>query len=351
MTVSLFKKSLATESSSPAGAWGRLILRLCVGLTIFNIHSTACGADTALQSPPPYKQLRYDEDYSYLREPERRHDFFDPIKYIRFDALGDYYLSLGGEVRERYEYFANYNWGKGPQDDNGYLLQRYMVHADLHLGPDVRLFTQLKSGLEDGRNGGARPPDRDDFDLNQAFIDVTGHISTDNSLMLGRDEKPSHIRLTAVQYVVLGIFLFLAYGLWRLQVSQSEYYSAAAERNRVREVPILAPRGKSLDRYGRTIVDNYTSFTALLMRDSSRNLEADAALIAQGLHLDPKEVREKIREERGDAKKKEVVATVFAQTPILNSQQLVARWQQKMPPHYYAQPEEVPVSVLAVTCT
>src|SRR2546423_8138457 len=113
--------------------------------------------------------------------------------------------------------------------------------------------------------------------------------------MLGREEKPSHIRLTAVQYVVLGIFLFLAYGLRRLQVSQSEYYSAAAERNRVREVPILAPRGKILDRYGRTIVDNYTSFTALLMRDSSRNLEADAPLIAQGLHLDPKEVREKIR--------------------------------------------------------
>src|SRR3954467_9886981 len=113
--------------------------------------------------------------------------------------------------------------------------------------------------------------------------------------MFGRVEKPSHIRLTAVQYIVLGIFLFLAYGLWRLQVSQSEYYSAAAERNRVREVPILAPRGKILDRYGRTIVDNYTSFTALLMRDSSRNLEADAPLIAQGLHLDPKEVREKIR--------------------------------------------------------
>ncbi len=60
------------------------------------------------------------------------------------------------------------------------------------------------------------------------------------------------------------------------------------------------------------------------------------------------EVREKIREQRGDAKKsKEVEATLFAQTPILNSQQLVARWQQKMPPHYYAQTEEVPVSSLA----
>ena len=113
--------------------------------------------------------------------------------------------------------------------------------------------------------------------------------------MFGRDEKPSHIRLTAVQYVILAIFLFLAYGLWELQVSKSDYYAAAAEKNRVRNVPILAPRGKILDRYGRTIVDNYTSYTALLMRDASRNLESDADLIAQGLHMNPKEVREKIR--------------------------------------------------------
>src|SRR6266704_5155057 len=113
--------------------------------------------------------------------------------------------------------------------------------------------------------------------------------------MFGRDEKLSPIRLTAVQYVILVIFLFLAYGLWRLQVSQSDYYSAAAEKNRIRNVPILAPRGKILDRNGRTIVDNYPSFTALLMRDSSRDLNADAGLIAQGLHMDVKEVRDKIR--------------------------------------------------------
>jgi penicillin-binding protein 2 len=113
--------------------------------------------------------------------------------------------------------------------------------------------------------------------------------------MFSRDEKLSPIRLTAVQYVILAIFLFLAYGLWILQVSRSDYYSAAAEENRIRNVPILAPRGKILDRNGRTIVDNYTSFTALLMRDSSRDLEADADQIAAGLHMDPKEVRDKIR--------------------------------------------------------
>src|SRR5579871_1874348 len=113
--------------------------------------------------------------------------------------------------------------------------------------------------------------------------------------MFGRDEKVSEARLTAAQYFILGMFLVLAYGLWRLQVMESSYYSLAAEKNRIRNVPVLAPRGKILDREGRTIVDNYPSFTALLLRDSSRDLNADADLIAGGLHLDPNEVRTRIR--------------------------------------------------------
>jgi penicillin-binding protein 2 len=113
--------------------------------------------------------------------------------------------------------------------------------------------------------------------------------------MFGRDEKVSAIRLTAAQYAILGIFLILAYGLWRLQVMQSDYYSLAAEKNRIRNVPILAPRGKILDREGRTIVDNYPSFSALLLRDSARDLNADADAIAQGLHLDANDVRARIR--------------------------------------------------------
>src|SRR5574340_1264434 len=113
--------------------------------------------------------------------------------------------------------------------------------------------------------------------------------------MFGREEKVSATRLTAVQYLILLIFLVLAYGLWRLQVMESDKYALLAEKNRIRNVPILAPRGKILDRQGRIIVDNYPSFSALLLRDSSHDLVADSALIAQGLHLDPKEVRQRIQ--------------------------------------------------------
>jgi penicillin-binding protein 2 len=113
--------------------------------------------------------------------------------------------------------------------------------------------------------------------------------------MFGRDEKVSPERLTAVQYIILAIFLLLAYGLWRLQVVDSDRYSSLAEKNRVRNVPILAPRGKILDRNGRMIVDNYPSFSALLLRDQSRDLNADADLIARGLHITGAEVRERVR--------------------------------------------------------
>src|SRR5271157_5005302 len=113
--------------------------------------------------------------------------------------------------------------------------------------------------------------------------------------MFGREEKVSQLRLTAVQYVLLGIFLVLAFGLWRLQVARSDYYTNLAEQNRVKQVPMLAPRGKILDREGRIIVDNYPSFSVLLLRDQSRNLDSDADKIAAGLHMPPDELRARLK--------------------------------------------------------
>ena len=94
--------------------------------------------------------------------------------------------------------------------------------------------------------------------------------------MIGRNEKLPQTKLSVVQYVTLIIFLVLGYGLWSLQIRRSDEYLVRAEQNRVRRVPILAPRGKILDREGRIIVDNYPSFSALLLRDQMRDLNADA---------------------------------------------------------------------------
>src|SRR5215471_12561423 len=116
--------------------------------------------------------------------------------------------------------------------------------------------------------------------------------------MLGRNEKLPQTKLTAVQYITLVVFLVLSYGLWSLQIRKSDEYEVRAQQNRGRSVPILAPRGKILDREGRLIVDNYPSFSALLLRDQLRDLNADAQKIAEGLHIPPEDIVEKIRRSR-----------------------------------------------------
>jgi len=141
-------------------------------------------------TPPPYRQLRYDEDYRYLHDQSCLSDPRDAVKYLPFGEEADRYLSLGGELRERYEYFDHFKWGQGAQTKDGFFVQRYMLHADLHLGSGVRLFAQLKSGLENGRSGGPRPPDEDRLDLEQAFLDLSTGTGDRHYLTLraGRQE-------------------------------------------------------------------------------------------------------------------------------------------------------------------
>lgn len=144
-------------------------------------------------SPPPYKLLRAEEDYRYLRDPSQRTDIWDPVKYVPLGLSEDCYFSVGGEVRERFELYHNPVFGQAPQDSHGnnaYFLQRYMFHGDLHLGPSFRIFAQFKSGLEDGRSGGPRPFDEDRFDLNQAFLDWIWPLGDKDAvtLRLGRQD-------------------------------------------------------------------------------------------------------------------------------------------------------------------
>jgi penicillin-binding protein 2 len=113
--------------------------------------------------------------------------------------------------------------------------------------------------------------------------------------MYGREEKVPLIRLAITQYLILGIFLLLIFGLWRLQVLHTDQYTSMAEQNRVKEVPILAPRGKLLDREGRPIVDNYPSFSALLLRAQGKISDSNLQAIAVGLHLDPNDLKTRVK--------------------------------------------------------
>jgi hypothetical protein len=142
------------------------------------------------ESPVPvraYNLLRENDDWSFLADPSLRSDFWDPIKYIPLGCEACY-VSLGGEIREAFEQVGNDNWGK-QRYMNAFLLQRYMLHSDWHLGENFRVFVQLKSGVEAFRAGGPRPIDEKRLDFEAAFLEVGNtHKKNWAVLRIGRQE-------------------------------------------------------------------------------------------------------------------------------------------------------------------
>src|SRR6201995_3918115 len=113
--------------------------------------------------------------------------------------------------------------------------------------------------------------------------------------LLNKEERLPAYKLTIVQYVIVAVLLVLLSGLWRLQVVGAQNYRTLAEQNRIRKVPILAPRGKIFDREGRLLVDNYPSVSCYLLREQVKDLDADLPLISKGLHIPVEQIQATIR--------------------------------------------------------
>jgi penicillin-binding protein 2 len=108
------------------------------------------------------------------------------------------------------------------------------------------------------------------------------------------DNRLPQERLAAASYVIVGMITLLLLGFWKLQVIDSDKYGQLAERNRVRSIPIIAPRGRMLDRDGRVLVDNYPSFSVLLLRDDLAAVEKNLPAIAEGLGLSLEDLQEQL---------------------------------------------------------
>jgi len=140
---------------------------------------------------PPYTLTRYDEDYAYLRDPAKRADPSDAFKYIALGSDPRTYLTLGGDARVRFDSYSGYPPDPSRREHGGYLLQRYMPYADLHVGETFRAFGQLISAWENG----AHPApvvryQQTALDVDQLFGDVKVGIGDHASatLRLGRQE-------------------------------------------------------------------------------------------------------------------------------------------------------------------
>jgi penicillin-binding protein 2 len=108
------------------------------------------------------------------------------------------------------------------------------------------------------------------------------------------DNRLPQARLAIASYVIVGMVGVLLLGFWKLQVVDSDKYGVMAERNRVRSIPIIAPRGRMLDRDGRVLVDNYPSFSILLLRDDPTLIGRNLPAVANGLGLDINDLKDQL---------------------------------------------------------
>lgn len=178
---------LKTNSLRPSKAFGTILL--AAGLASGEALSQSAGPSGA--APPAYLLMRYDEDYGYLRDPARRTDFWDPVKYIPIGPHPRTYLSFGGELRERFEYYSAPDFGVRGQQADAYLLHRLLLHADLHVGESFRTFVQFGNHLAPGKDAVSGVYE-DRLDLQQGFIDVrlplAPEVDVDPTMRAGRQE-------------------------------------------------------------------------------------------------------------------------------------------------------------------
>jgi penicillin-binding protein 2 len=157
------------------------------------------------------------------------------------------------------------------------------------------------------------------------------------------DNRLPQGRLAVASYVIVGMIGVLLIGFWKLQVIDSDSYTSMAERNRVRAIPVIAPRGRMLDRDGRVLVDNRPSFSVLLLRDDASLIEKHLPSIADGLNIPLEDLRSQLAGTRNLAKFQPIIIKPEASSadiafieshrsdlPIL---EMISVWRRRYPPN------------------
>jgi len=94
-------------------------------------------------------------------------------------------------------------------------------------------------------------------------------------------------RLLLLRIALVAAVVLLVTGFWQLQVVRSDFYARLADKNYIRTLPLMAPRGSILDRHGELLVHHYASFSVILAREHVQEIRDVLPLLARGLSLDP----------------------------------------------------------------
>jgi penicillin-binding protein 2 len=108
-------------------------------------------------------------------------------------------------------------------------------------------------------------------------------------------------RISILGYGLAAILGVLIFGFWQLQVVQSSHYSDLAERNRIKEIRLVAPRGKIYDRNHKLLADNRPSYNIVYVRENSlHSVEETVAMLGNGLGMSVDDLLQKINRKKKD---------------------------------------------------
>jgi len=95
--------------------------------------------------------------------------------------------------------------------------------------------------------------------------------------------------------IIAGVLLFLLGGFFRSQVVQHEKYAMQSETNRMREIPLPAPRGVIYDRNGKVIADNVVGYSVSVLALREDSLRAILTRLGEVITITPHLVDQAVR--------------------------------------------------------
>lgn len=103
-------------------------------------------------------------------------------------------------------------------------------------------------------------------------------------------------RVSTIHIVAFVLLILLGARLYYLQVVKGNYYSERAENQRVRLIPIPAPRGAIFDRNGKLLVDSRPTYNVVLSNEPIKKIDVSARVpdYARGLGLERQFVVERL---------------------------------------------------------
>lgn len=116
------------------------------------------------------------------------------------------------------------------------------------------------------------------------------------------DDDGGGRRIIGLSLGAFAIFFLLLSRLWYLQVVNADDLINQSENNRLRFVPVAAPRGAILDRNGKVLVSNTPSFSVAVIPQDVKDKEQLIDNLARYLNLDRNEIETKWNKGQGRAK-------------------------------------------------